>query len=105
MMRHHALAVPKWYRPPVTARDIIERAADLTGIPASDITGPRRHAAICRVRWAVMAALRDKGLSLPQVGARLGRRDHTTIMHGLARAEAMARDDFGFRKLVRELGA
>lgn len=45
--------------------------------------GPHSHR--IRARWVAMRALRDEGLSLPVIASHLGKRDHTTVMYGLAR--------------------
>lgn len=45
--------------------------------------GPHTHRT--RWRWVAMRALREEGLSLPVIGLHLGKRDHTTVMYGLAR--------------------
>lgn len=39
---------------------------------------------VVRARWEVYKALRDAGMSTPQIGRIVGR-DHTTILHGLKR--------------------
>ena len=70
---------------------IIERAAEVSGYPVSVLRGPARDRPICMVRWAVMANLRARGLSLPTIG-RLLNRDHTTVISGLERADRLRRD-------------
>ena len=75
----------------MTSPLIIERAAKITGYPVSVLRGPARDRPICMVRWAVMATLRARGLSLPTIG-RLLNRDHTTVISGLERATQLRRD-------------
>jgi chromosomal replication initiator protein len=86
--------VPSFYRPPVV--DDIERAARAFGIPAADIRGSARHFKICRARWAAMLLMRRRGLSTTQIGNKIGKRDHTTVMHGLKRAEELMATDRDF---------
>lgn len=66
----------------------ILRAAKVSGIPAGDIAGPCRKPYVCFTRYVVMAALRDRGLSLPAIG-RIVHRDHSTILYGLRQAEKL----------------
>lgn len=75
----------------MTSPLIIERAAEVSGYPVAVLRGPARDRSICMVRWAVMATLRARGLSLPTIG-RLLNRDHTTVISGLNRAEWLRRD-------------
>lgn len=75
----------------VTSPLIIERAAEVSGYPVAVLRGPARDRSICMVRWAVMATLRARGLSLPTIG-RLLNRDHTTVISGLNRAAYLDRD-------------
>lgn len=75
----------------MTSPLIIERAAAISGYPVSVLRGPARDRPIYTVRWAVMAILRARGLSLATIG-RLLNRDHTTIISGLERADRLRRD-------------
>lgn len=42
-----------------------------------------RKPEIVRKRWLIFRALRDDGLSLPQIGRACGGMDHSTVFHGL----------------------
>lgn len=70
------------------SNETILRAARATGYSVDDITGPCRARPLAWTRFAVMDALRAKGLSLPCIG-RLVRRDHTTVLNGLRQANAL----------------
>ena len=67
---------------------IIERASEQTGISVDILMGWSRPQRVCYVRFAIMEALRSRGLSLGQV-ARLMNRHHTTVLSGLRQAEAL----------------
>ena len=68
-----------------TARRIIRAAAVKLDLSVNDLTGRGRERHIAHPRQCVMTAIRRKtGLSLPQIGALMGNRDHTTIIHGLS---------------------
>lgn len=68
----------------------LDRAAALSGLSIDVLRGRSRLRRICVVRWAVMLALRIKGLSLPAIG-RLLNRDHSTVLSGLERANGLRR--------------
>ena len=81
--------VPSWYRPPRSANDAVQAAARVFDVTRQEILGADRCHRLCRARWAVMVALRQRGYSLPRIGRALGDRDHTTVMSGLKRAAAI----------------
>lgn len=60
-------------------------AAEYFGLPVSELTGRNRSAKIALPRQVVMYLMREElGASFPQIGQALNR-DHTTVMHGIAR--------------------
>ena len=64
---------------------IIADFAMQKGVSVDDLTGPDRKQPIVRYRQELMLLLRQNtDLSLTQIGARLGGRDHTTVLHGLS---------------------
>lgn len=85
----------------MTSPLIIERAAEISGYPVSVLRGPARDRPICMVRWAVMAILRARGLSLATIG-RLLNRHHTSVISGLERAARLRRDQ-SFTDLLEAL--
>ncbi|WP_311271059.1 helix-turn-helix domain-containing protein [Sphingobium sp. WCS2017Hpa-17] len=85
----------------MTSPLIIERAAEISGYPVSILRGPARDRPICMVRWAIMAALRARGLSLATIG-RLLNRHHTSVISGLERIERLRRDP-SFASLVEAI--
>lgn len=71
------------------AAPIVARVADLTGIPVAHLKGVSRQYRVARARQiACFVAQRFTGRSLPQIGRALGGRDHTTVLHGIRRAES-----------------
>ncbi len=70
-----------------------------TGVPTRCLFGPTRDQETCRARFAVMLALRERGLSLPAIARRVNRKDHSTIRHGLQRAERLMRNP-NFEQMV-----
>lgn len=62
---------------------IAQEVSARTGVSVQQLRGPQRARAVARARWEVMYLAYDTGrFSLPQIGAFLGGRDHTTVMHG-----------------------
>ena len=92
-----AMPIMPWER-------VLARAAAVTGVRVGEICGPSRRRDICRVRWAVVIALRGTGLSFPRIGRRVGNRERSTIMHADREGRALMARDAAFRVLVEDLG-
>lgn len=91
-------------RPVFVAVDtVVKRAAWRTGATVAALRGPGRVRRLARARWAVMVVLSDGGLSLTRIGGALGGRDHSTVIHGLRRAEELMPNDTAFAGLVAHL--
>ena len=55
-------------------------------VSVADLKSPKRACKIVRPRQTLMHFLRGTtALSLPQIGKAFGNRDHTTVMHGVAK--------------------
>lgn len=91
----------------VTAKAYIERAAQLFEVPVSEMLSGSRQAQYVKPRNAVAYVLRSKrpDMSLPQIARHLGRKDHSTIIHALFRAEQMLARDQDFDTNVKILEA
>jgi chromosomal replication initiator protein len=104
-MRPSAFAplVPQWYCPPSLdmRNPIVKRAARIIGSNVSELNGHSRDSRLVRARWAVMHVMRQGGKSLPQIGRDVGGRDHTTVMHGLKRADELLASDPEFAAFCR----
>lgn len=61
------------------------RAHDVT---LEELRGRSHQRAIAWPRQDAMRLLAKAGYSMPEIGRYLGRRDHTTILHGIRAAEA-----------------
>jgi len=93
-MRHHRL----------TVRSIAQVVGDYYGIGWNDLSSVRRTASIVRARQVVMFLCREHTtLSLPQIGRRLGGRDHTTVLHACRKIESLRAIDPEFRREYREV--
>ena len=75
---------------PVHADDLIKIICEYYNTKPTLLKGPKREASIVRARQITMFILKkDLGLSFAEIGNLLGGRDHTTIMHGVLKIEAL----------------
>ncbi len=90
----------------LTVNDILHVVAEDFMVPVIDIVSSRRNASIVRPRQVVAYLARHMTrLSLPQIGARLGNRDHTTIMSAIRKIERLVSSDEGFALRLARLRA
>ncbi|RLC93037.1 MAG: chromosomal replication initiator protein DnaA [Chloroflexi bacterium] len=88
-------------RDQLTAEQIVEEVAHHFGIAVPALRGRSRSRAIARPRQIAMYLIRkETGASLPQIGATLGGRDHTTILYGCERIANLIEEDTGIRSEV-----
>lgn len=64
-------------------------------VDADDLLGPARKRHLAYARFAVWAALRQRGATLMTI-AEYFKRDHTSIMYGIGRAEELAQRDHDY---------
>lgn len=70
-------------------RQILAEVALQTGFTVDEIKSARRAKALCMARHFVFwRAKTETLLSLPEIGRRVGHRDHTTVLHGIRRFDA-----------------
>jgi chromosomal replication initiator protein len=88
----------------LTPAQIIETVADHFGVQVTAFEGRSRSQAIARPRQVAMYLLREEiGTSLPQIGALLGGRDHTTVIYGCERIADLLEEDPDLRREVLTL--
>ncbi len=88
-------------RSKLTADQIIEEVAHHFDVGLPALQGRGRSRAIARPRQIAMYLIREEtGASLPQIGALLGGRDHTTILYGCERIADLIEKDVGLRREV-----
>lgn len=89
---------------PLTPDRVIALTCELFGMSRTEIENEGRQAAVARARHVLMYLLyTDTSLSYPKVGELLGGRDHTTIMHGVAKINEELETDSELLNLVRYL--
>ena len=72
----------------ITADAVVVATAQILEVPLRVVLSETRTRRIVRARWVAAKVLRDGlMLSLPQIADALGKRDHTTILHGLREIE------------------
>lgn len=88
----------------ITARQIIEKTAKYFDIKTSEIKSSSRSQYIVIPRQIAMYLLRTElHLSYPQVAHELGRKDHTTAIHSVAKIEKKIKLDITIREKVDEI--
>ena len=84
--------------------DVIQaRVAEHYGLTLTELLGPRRARAVARPRQVAMYLAKTlTERSLPEIGRSFGGRDHTTVIHGVRRIEALRESD---ERIARDLDA
>ncbi len=80
----------------------VARAFDVT---PGDIVSHYRDRRYAYPRFAAYRLLRDRGLSFPQIGRMIGKRDHSTVSKGIDRVAGLLRDDAEFAARFEEARA
>lgn len=89
----------------VTVRALIDTAARCTRFSVDQIIGKSRARPIVHVRHIVMHLATVAGHSSPVIGAALGGRDHTTVIHGLSAIRARMERDATLSALANRIMA
>lgn len=78
----------------ITIEEIQRKVSDHYNIRLSDLIGPKRLRVYARPRQIAMyLAKQHTNRSLPEIGRRFGKRDHTTVMHGVKRITDLMQSD------------
>ena len=81
--------------------EIQARVAEHYGLTMTELLGPKRARAVARPRQVAMYLAKTlTERSLPEIGRGFGGRDHTTVLHGVRRIEALRASD---ERLARDL--
>lgn len=95
--------IPLWEHR--TAGRIVDQVATRTGITRTAILGRDRFAEVVHARHLAMWLIRTQlDWSYPQIGRWFGR-DHTTVIHGVGRIDAMRRVNRGLAEWLDEHGS
>lgn len=78
---------------PFAGLKIAKAVAKAHGITFQELVSNRRHAYLVKARQHAMYEMRrNTGLSLPQIGKIIGKRDHTTVIWAIKRHERRLRE-------------
>jgi chromosomal replication initiator protein len=85
----------------LTPVQIMEEVALHFNLECSDLKGHSRRRVIARPRQIAMYLIREEtNASLPQIGALLGGRDHSTVLYGYERIADLIEKDMEFRREI-----
>ena len=91
---------------PISTKAVMAVVAAAYDVSQMEIVSRRRTAEIFMPRAVVCWILRNHSvLSLPQIGMRVGGRDHTTVRSAIIRVDDVRRRDTVFAERVDELAA
>ena len=78
----------------VSIEEIQKKVAEHWNIRLTDMSSARRARAVARPRQVAMYLAKQlTSRSLPEIGRRFGNRDHTTVMHAIARVTDLMKTD------------
>jgi chromosomal replication initiator protein len=88
----------------ITIDVILKSVAEHFNLLVADIKSPRRHRAVSTPRQiAVLLIRKHTGASLPQIGAALGGRSHTTIISSLEHINGLIESDASTRRAYQDI--
>lgn len=88
----------------VTIDEIIRKVTDHFGVNLTDMLSARRTRSIARPRqMAMYLAKQLTSKSLPEIGRRFGKRDHTTVIHAVKKIEELKAIDSQMAKDLEHL--
>ena len=89
---------------PVSIEVIIDTVCRFFGVTPYDLRSDKRHQRVVRPRQVAMYLARQlTDASYPQIAARFGGRDHTTVMHADRRIQRLLAEDRELYEQVEEL--
>jgi len=88
----------------ISPDNIAKAVADHFGLKVSELRSDRKHKQIAGPRQIAMYLTRElTRCSFPDIGARFGGRDHTTVMYAVKKIEKKLTDDVSLRGTVETL--
>lgn len=80
----------------IPVRTLVNKAAAVFDVPASQVYGPARFRPISRARQAVYLAATEQGWGVSHIG-RILNRDHSTVTYGVGNARELVKRDDRYR--------
>lgn len=88
----------------IDIEDIIEAVCAYYAVTPEEVRGPRRNQSFTVPRQIVMYLSRKlTSASLPKIGEGLGGRDHTTVIHGCSKIEALSKTSMPLRNAIDDI--
>ncbi|MEN9616405.1 MAG: hypothetical protein RL022_1827, partial [Chloroflexota bacterium] len=88
---------------PVASR-VLAAISAVFGVDEAMLSGPGRSRDVTLARHAAMYVMREQlDMSLSEIARHLGRRDHTTVMHAVARIGSLRQDDPNLDQMITEI--
>jgi chromosomal replication initiator protein len=88
----------------VTVEDIIKAVGKKMSMKAGDIKSPKKNKNLVLARQIVMyLARRLTHRSFPDIGEKVGGRDHSTVIYSNNKIQGMMEKDYELRKIVEEI--
>ena len=95
VIRHHL----KQEKTRINDGDVIRRVCEYYDIPPTSITSSSRKRELVEVRQIIMFVLREYfDKSYTAIGEKLGKRDHTTVMHAYEKVNKAIQDDMRIQR-------
>jgi chromosomal replication initiator protein len=89
---------------PITIDHILKEVSRFYSIPLDKLISQKRAHEIAHPRQIAMFLAHElTETSLPKIGARLGGRDHTTVIYAIKKVSALINKDKGVYKDIQEL--
>ena len=96
--------VPQIKQDNIDISNVLDVIAKYYKVRIVDIKGKARHKSIILPRQMCMYLARKlTSLSLEEIGASIGRRDHTTVMHSIEKIEKLSAKDESINRQMEEL--
>ena len=90
----------------ISLEQILDTVCRYYNVTAEALISASRKSTLARPRQVAMyLARRETDASLPQIGAQMGPRDHTTVLHGAEKIATMVDSDPQLRRDILELRA
>ena len=91
-------------KPEISSGQILTKVSNYYGVSKEELISPARTRRIAQPRQIVMYLIREEtDASLPQIGAELGGKDHTTVLYGYERVRARLEHDDQLKREIMSL--
>ena len=82
---------------------LLNKASEVFDLSVTELAGNQRYKYLMPARFAMYKTLRERGWSYPRIGKLFDGKDHSTIIHGVRRADYMIEKDPDYAAKVKML--